>query len=153
MKRSVLAAIAAPLLLSMAPPSRWWNTGIVEVRNNSPRRISVTFLEADGLRSGATPPAPPQIASGAVLSFGGRMAPWCDNVNELRTKAIVVSTTKSRGRPATELFRLCQNYRDDKVYYVRGTASGWEGRIPCASGRFPYITIVVTADALPVCKG
>lgn len=153
MKRSFIVAIVATLVSASMPALAWWNTGVVEVVNNSGRQISVVFLESSmGLRSRA-PAAPPRLAPGATLSFGGRIVPWCDNINELRTKAIVVSTVALKRVAARELFRICQNYRDDIVYYVRGDASGWQDRVRCASGPFPYITIVIESNGLPLCKG
>jgi hypothetical protein len=151
-KRSFIVAIVATLVSASMPALAWWNTGVVEVVNNSGRQISVVFLESSGLHS-RVPAAPPGLAPGARLSFGGRIVPWCDNINELRTKAIVVSTVALKRVAARELFRICQNYRDDIVYYVRGDASGWQDRVRCASGPFPYITIVVESNGLPLCKG
>jgi len=155
-KRSFIVAIVATLVSASMPALAWWNTGVVEVVNNSGRQISLVFLESSssGLFSRVPAPAAPlALVPGARLSFGGRIVPWCDNINELRTKAIVVSTVALKRVAARELFRICQNYRDDIVYYVRGDASGWQDRVRCASGPFPYITIVVESNGLPLCKG
>lgn len=153
--RSIRAAISVAVISMSMPAFAWWNTGVVDVVNNSSRQISVNFLEVTngGLRSSAAQPVNPFVLPPGARVKVGWVVPWCDNIEELRSKAIVVSAGASRRAPAGELFRICQNYRDNIVYYVRGASSGWEDRVRCASGAFPYVSIAVDANELPVCKG
>jgi hypothetical protein len=128
----------------------WWNTGVVEVVNNSQSMIDVVFLEHDNSLYSKRPQT--SIRPGAKLSFNGRVVPWCDNAYELQSKSITVRKVAADGSMSM-LFRVCQNYRDDTVYFVPGDVAAWENRSKCATRPLSYLTIIVQPNTVPICKG
>lgn len=124
-----------------------WDTRLSLVVNNSSEPLSVAFgnQPAPGFSS-------PTVSPGAYI-HSATPAPVCDSTAELQANGFVISTVAGNAGPARELFRMCQDSLDDRLYFVRA-GGGWQDRLLCAG--FPNkllgdVKVFVQATGLPTC--
>src|SRR5262249_32637192 len=116
---SALGIVSASLFLivATAEEARAWNTGLVSITNTFPRPVDVIDREAGG-------DDPGNIGVNESNPKIKLTMPWCDNTGEVLKKAVIFldngPNPTSPSATSTVLFFLCQNYRDDTVYFVPG---------------------------------
>ena len=144
---------AAALLLIVATPmeARAFNTGLASVSNTYSKPVLVVDQEDRSVDPGV-------IEVTATNPKIKLTIPWCDSSAEVKSKAL----NFMENGPVNNLkilFYLCQNYRDDTVYYVPGnlilwnvnTVIDWASRVKCAPAPAANIDVIIGPNGLPTC--
>ena len=153
--KGLLASVT--LLLIVVTPMEvraFHNTGLASVINTFSKPVAVVDQESRGNDLGII----------AVNATNAKIKlpyiPWCDNTTEVLSKALAfVENNSSAGSKI--LFYLCQNYRDDMVYFVpaNGALFGsattanvdWASRVKCVPAPANNIDVTVESTGLPTC--
>lgn len=125
-----------------------WDTRLSLVINNASDSLYLAFGNQAAPGFSSTVVAPGKYVGSKTP------APVCDSSAELQEKGFVVSVVPPTLGLARELFRMCQDPADDRLYVVRA-GGGWQDRVVCAG--FPKrlvgdLKVFVEANGLPRCE-
>ena len=115
------------------PAQAWWNTGCLRIYNYT----SYAYLHVVDQEDSRYKLIIPQDES---RNFNGVIFPWCDNIDEVYSKAFLF---RSGSSPYPRLFYMFQNYRDDTVYWLPANASNYGQRIYAGTPPSSYLNVKV----------